>query len=288
LPYLTVLLAALLLFGGLDSLRLSFGSQARSRSYFGIYTIYDESGRRMLVHGSTVHGVQLRGTPERERRPTTYYTAPSGVGRVLRDASTLFGRAARIGVVGLGTGTLACYQRPGQRWRFYEIDPEMVTIARGDFTFLRRCAPDAAIAIGDARLSLEREGRGSLDVLALDAFSSDAVPMHLLTREAFAVYARVLQPRGVLAVHISNRFINLAPVVAAAARDGGWQAMVLNHNPSTLDRDDSRSSWIVMSRDPETFATIQLDGGDWRLLREPRGFDGWSDDYASILPLLTF
>jgi SAM-dependent methyltransferase len=289
LPYLTVLLAALLLFGGIESLKLSFGSVARSRSYFGIYTILDESGRRLLVHGSTVHGLQLRGTEMRERTPTTYYTAQSGVGRVMREANTLFGRGARIGVVGLGTGTLACYKLPGQHWRFYEIDPEMVEIARhGGFTFLQRCAPDATVAVGDARLSLEREERRSLDILALDAFSSDAVPMHLLTREAFAVYGRALQPKGVLVVHISNRFIDLAPVVAAAARDGGWQAMALHHVPSILDRDESRSTWIAMSRDPHTSETIRRDGGDWRRLRGPRGFDGWSDDYASILPLLTF
>jgi SAM-dependent methyltransferase len=287
LPYMLVLTTSLLLFGGLRSLSLTFEPGARTRSYFGVYTVTSDTGRRMLVHGTTVHGLQLVGTEMRERTPTTYYTAGSGVGRVMRDAPTLFGRGARIGVVGLGTGTLACYKAPGQAWRFYEIDPEMVGIARnGAFSFLRRCAPDAAIAIGDARLSLERDAPASLDVLALDAFSSDAVPMHLLTREAFTVYARVLQPKGVLAVHISNRFINLAPVVADAAAQGGWQAMVLNHTPSILDRSSSRSQWIVMSRDPTTFATIQLDGAQWRRLRRPRGFNGWSDDYASILPLL--
>ena len=288
LPYMLVLFTALLLFGGLQSLRLSFGSDARTRSYFGIYTVYDYPSRRMLVHGTTVHGVQLLGTPERERTPTTYYTADSGVGRVMRAADMLFGPAARIGVVGLGTGTLACYRQPGQRWRFYEIDPAMAALARSRFTFLARCQPDPDIAIGDARLSLERQAPGSLDLLALDAFSSDAVPMHLLTREAFAVYGRALQPGGVLAVHISNRFIDLAPVVAAAATEGGWQAMILNHTPSVLDTEASRSSWVVMTRDPETFAMIQLDGAKWRRLRHPKGFESWSDDYASILPLLRF
>ncbi|KQT32328.1 hypothetical protein ASG29_11025 [Sphingomonas sp. Leaf412] len=287
LPYLLVLTTSLLLFGGLRSLSLTFEDGARTRSYFGVYTILIESGRRMLVHGTTIHGLQLTGTPERERTPTTYYTPGSGVGHVLRDAPALYGPAARIGIVGLGTGTLACYREMRQRWRFYEIDPAMVDLARnGRFTFLRDCQPDADVVIGDARLSLERQGADTLDVLALDAFSSDAVPMHLLTREAFAVYGRVLQRRGLLAVHISNRFIDLAPVVATAAREGGWQAMVLNHTPSILERDTSRSSWIVMSRDPEAFATVQLDGADWKPLRTPRDFGGWSDDYATILPLL--
>lgn len=289
LPYMLVLLTSLLLFGGLRSMSLSWADGARTRSYFGIYTVIEENDRRMLIHGNTIHGLQLAGTPVRERTPTTYYTPGSGVGRVMRDAPLLFGPAARIGVVGLGTGTLACYREPRQRWRFYEIDPAMVALARGDrFTFLRNCAPDADIVIGDARLSLEREPPGALDVLALDAFSSDAVPMHLLTREAFAVYARALQPRGVLAVHISNRFIDLAPVVAAAAKQGGWHAMLLTHSPSILDRDASRSAWIALSRDPETFATMQLDGGKWRVLRAHPKFGAWTDDYATILPLLKF
>ena len=289
LPYLLVLAISLLLFGGLQSLKLTFDPGARTRSYFGIYTVLQSGDRRMLVHGTTIHGVQLTGSPARERTPTTYYTPTSGVGRVMQEAPMLYGPAARIGVVGLGTGTLACYKAPGQQWRFYEIDPAMVALARGgQFSFLRRCQPRAEVVVGDARLSLERQEAASLDVLALDAFSSDAVPMHLLTQEAFSVYARTLQHRGVLAVHISNRFIDLAPVVAAAATEGGWQAMILNNSPSLLDTDASRSSWIVMSRDPEVFATIQLDGAKWRRLRHPRGFDGWSDDYASILPLLKF
>lgn len=288
LPFVLVLAISLSFFGGLRSLMLSVDG-VRTRSYYGVYTISGNARQRTLAHGSTVHGIQLIGSPARERTPTTYYTPGSGIGRVLTAVPDLFGPAARIGVVGLGTGTLACYAQPGQRWRFYEIDPAMARLARGDrFTFLSRCLPRADIAIGDARLTLERQAPASLDVLALDAFSSDAVPMHLLTLEAFAAYARVVAPRGVLAVHISNRFINMAPVVAAAARQGGWQATILNHEPSTLDESGSRSSWIVMSRDPETFALLSLDGADWKPLRRRPGFTTWTDDYASILPLLKF
>ncbi|WP_204306841.1 fused MFS/spermidine synthase, partial [Klebsiella aerogenes] len=127
----------------------------------------------------------------------------------------LYGPAARVGVVGLGTGTLACYARPGQSWRFFEIDPAIVHLARdsGKFTFLKQCAPQTRISIGDARVRLTETQSASLDLLALDAFSSDTVPMHLLTRQAFVTYGRVLAPNGLLLVHISNRFMALAPVV---------------------------------------------------------------------------
>jgi hypothetical protein len=289
LPYMLVLSIALLLFGGLRSLSLSLEEGARTRSYFGVYTVSHDDRRRMLAHGTTIHGIQLAGTLERERTPTTYYTPDSGIGRALRQAPALYGAGARIGVVGLGTGTLACYYRPGQHWRFYEIDPAIAGLARhGRFTFLARCQPDADIAIGDARLTLERQAPDTLDLLALDAFSSDAVPMHLLTREAFTDYARTLSPRGLLLVHISNRFLNLGPVVAAAAQGGGWHAAILNHTPSTLDEAASRSAWIVMSRDAAAYRAVVTRGGDWKPLRPRGGFTPWTDDYASILPLLKF
>ncbi|KTT74678.1 fused MFS/spermidine synthase [Sphingomonas endophytica] len=286
-PYMLVLASGLLLFGGLRSVSLSLEPGARLRSYFGVYTVAQEARRRTLTHGTTLHGVQLTGSPARERRPTTYYTPDSGVGHAMRAAPLLFGPGARIGVVGLGTGTLACYAQPGQHWTFYEIDPAMAALSRARrFTFLADCAPHAAIVLGDARRSLERAPAASLDLLALDAFSSDAVPMHLLTREAFALYARVLSRHGVLAVHISNRFVNLRPVIAAAARAGGWQALVLDHAPSLLQEEETPSSWVVMTRDPWALA-IATGRGDWRALRPRPGFRPWTDDYASIVPLLT-
>ena len=153
--------------------------------------------------------------------------APSGVGIALAAAPRLYGNAARIGVVGLGAGTLACYAQPGQHWTFYEIDPVIVGIARdpAQFTFLSRCQPGAPIIVGDARLTLERAPAAAADILVVDAFSSDSVPMHLLTREAFATYRRHLAPGGLLLVHISNRYLDMEPVIAAAARDG-WSARI--------------------------------------------------------------
>ena len=288
--YLAVLATSLLLFGGYRGLALSWQGDVRTRSYFGVYTVTDQPGQRILAHGTTVHGIQLRGSPARERTPTTYYATGSGVGQAMTAAGALYGGAARIGVVGLGTGTLSCYAKPGQRWRRYEIDPAIVRIARdsGKFTFLRDCLPNPAIELGDARLSLAADSSPSLDLLALDAFSSDAVPMHLLTREAFATYARVVQPEGLLLVHISNRFFDLKPVVAAAAAEGGWRALILDYHPTDLDRarGASLSTWIALSRSPAALRALAKADADWRPLPRYPGFKGWTDDYSSVLPLL--
>ncbi|WP_294355786.1 hypothetical protein [uncultured Sphingomonas sp.] len=287
--FVGVLVSGLLLFGGLQSLALSLEPGARVRSYFGVYTLAEAPRRRTLVHGTTVHGVQLAGSMARERTPTTYYVPGSGIGQLMQLAPILYGDAGRVGVVGLGTGTLACYRQPGQRWRFYEIDPAMVRIATGGhFTFLRRCAPSASLVIGDARVSLSREPSTSLDVLALDAFSSDAVPMHLLTLEAFDTYGRVLAYRGVLAVHVSNRYLDLVPVVAAAAQARGWHAAILNFTPDPFEEDASKSSWIMMTRDQAVYDAVRSRDPSWKAIRPRDGFHPWTDDYGSILPLLRF
>jgi SAM-dependent methyltransferase len=283
--------ALMMSYGGWSTVRLSL-QDVRARSYFGVYTVGRNANgtARMLTHGTTVHGLQnmLRGM---EEEPTSYYTRGSGVGRVMASADLLYGAGASIGVVGLGTGTLACYAQPGQSWTFFEIDPAMVKIATdpGRFSFVSRCAPQARIILGDARLSLSAHAPQSLDILAVDAFSSDAVPMHLLTREALGVYARVLKPDGILMMHISNRYLDLQPVLDVGARAGGWQARVLDHKASDLYLNDHSSVWVAMTRNPETLERmIALSGaiGQWKKLEGRRGFPGWSDDYASILPLL--
>ncbi len=288
LPYMIVLAGALFLFGGYRSLAISWEGDARTRSYFGVYTITDLATQKRLAHGTTLHGVQLEGHDLLRRMPTTYYVPGSGVGRAMMAAQALYGPAARIGVVGLGTGTLACYALPGQDWRFYEIDPAVVELARGPFRFLELCAPKAQVILGDARLRLNEAPAGSLDLLALDAFSSDAVPMHLMTREAFATYDRVLAKDGLLLVHISNRFLSLEPVVEAAAKAGGWRAAALAYVPSPDEemQEAATSDWIALSRSPETIATLKARGGAWRELEETPGFTPWTDDYATILPVL--
>ncbi len=287
-------LAALMMsYGGWSTLKLSFGD-TRTRSYFGVYTVSTRASgsARVLTHGTTVHGVQsLR--PGLSQEPTSYYTRLSGVGLALAAAEPLYGPAARIGVIGLGTGTLACYRMPGQSWTFFEIDPVMVRIARNRqrFTFLSGCAPNARIVLGDARLTMARQRRGSLDLIAVDAFSSDAVPMHLLTREALDVYGTALQGSGLLLMHISNRYLDLKPVLAANAAAGGWHARILSYSPGFEEmvlEEAHPSSWVAMSRDPAILASLVRGGpeGQWKQLRADPEFPGWSDDYASIIPLL--
>ncbi|AIT05433.1 membrane protein [Sphingomonas taxi] len=288
LSYAMILAVTLVIFGGWRAVELSLEQGARTRSYFGVYTIRDGRGVRELDHGTTVHGIQFTGSPVLERLPTTYYAPPSGIGRAMEALDGLYGPAARVGVVGLGTGTLACYAQAAQRWRFYEIDPAVVRIARdtGQFTYLRNCLPRPDIRIGDARISIEADRPASLDLLALDAFSSDAIPMHLMTREAFGDYARVLQPKGLLLVHISNRFLDLEPVVAAAAQAGGWQPAKLYYQPEQPTPVASPSQWIALSRDPATMHALGKADGRWVPLTARAGFVAWTDDYSTILPLL--
>jgi hypothetical protein len=300
--YLAALVGGLFLFGGYRALEMSF-SDSRTRSYFGVYTVTDYRHERQLAHGTTLHGVQLKGV--KSRMPTTYYVPGSGVGQAMQALPALYGPSARVGVVGLGTGTLACYARPGQSWHFFEIDPAVVRIARdsGKFTFLSQCLPNPGIVIGDARLSLAQTPPASFDLLALDAFSSDSVPMHLLTREAFATYGRALAPNGLLLVHISNRFMALSPVIAAEARAGGWHGAKLFYEPGqdfvasstsngrTMVRTEkpegeSESEWIAMSRDPRMLARLTGQGRGWHPLHTIKGIEGWTDDYASVVPVL--
>ncbi|HYJ30057.1 MAG TPA: fused MFS/spermidine synthase [Allosphingosinicella sp.] len=289
-------LAALMLsYGGWDTLRVT-GEGSRTRSYFGIYEVRTRTAggepiARTLTHGTTLHGVQNL-LPDIQYEPTSYYARRSGVGLALTNAATMFGADVHVGVIGLGSGTLACYARPGQRWSFFEIDPEMVEVARTRFTFLSRCAPQARVVLGDARLTIARQPPGRIHVLAVDAFSSDAVPMHLLTREALAVYGNAVHRDGLVLFHISNRYLNLEPVVADLAARGGWTSAMLQYQPNEEEElaNSTVSVWIALSRNQQTInRLVELSGEDglnWVVLDRQPGFDGWSDDHASILPLL--
>ena len=285
--------------GGILSLQHSL-DEVRWRSYFGIYTVKtDPTGRfRWLTHGTTLHGLQNIAEP---RLPISYYGAHSGVGLAFARAEEFYGPKAAIGVVGLGTGTLACYAKPGQDWHFFEIDPLMVEIAKGKqiFSYLDRCTPDAAIHIGDARLTLAEQPSQSLDLLAIDAFSSDAIPMHLLTKEAFDVYSRILKPGGLLIVHISNRHIDLKPVLAAEAAQGNWALGMRQDSPPTADvnRGMRASTWVAMAKDPRQLAQLTgplatkegkyYDPDQWLVMPPAGKASRWSDDYASVLPHLS-
>lgn len=296
--FVAVLALLMLGVGGWDTLRTSFGD-TRIRSYFGVYTVTDDGWRqqRRLAHGTTLHGLQRTDAGHR-RDPTTYYGLQSGVGLALNQAERLAGPRAAIGIVGLGAGTLACYRKPGQQWTFFEIDPVMVDIARDPdkFTFLSDCAPDAPVVIGDARLQIEKLPPAQFDILVIDAFSSDAIPLHLLTKEAIGIYARALKPGGVVLIHISNRFFGLEPVLAAEADARGWNAAIrLDPSPDDDGSDLTGSNWVALTATAQRLD--QLTGGmqprdnaamdgAWVPLAGRPGFKRWTDDYASTLPVL--
>ncbi len=274
--------------GGYQTLWASIEG-TRERSYFGIYTVreQDYAGLRELTHGTTLHGLQFTDPAER-REPTTYYGRDSGVGAALGVLPQLAGPEARVGLVGLGVGTLACYRQPGQAWDFFEIDPAVVDFSRGEdgFTFLRECAPDAPIHIGDARLVLETFPDARFDALVIDAFSSDAIPLHLVTSEAFGVYRRKLEDDGLLLMHISNRFIDLRPIVAALAEEHGMTA-ILRSDLTRLGPGISPSVWVVMSPDAGRIARLIAMRRDLEWERPPAPAQSlWTDDFASILPFI--
>lgn len=282
----------MLVLGGWGQLKLS-AEGAHHRSFFGVYTVSETPNSRYLMHGTTLHGQQSR-VPALMRVPMTYYAPDSGVGLVLAAAPAQFGPAARIGFVGLGTGTLACYRRPGQDWTVFEIDPVVVDLARTQFRYLSDCNPDLRVVLGDARLTLAAEPARRFDVLAVDAFSSDAIPLHLVTREAFRVYGRALRDDGVLLVHISNRFLDLEPVIAAIAAAEGWHAILRDYRPRRPQPEGQNftsSTWIALSRSPARLAAVgdlgrTPDGYGWRPLRPSAAVPAWRDDFASVLPVL--
>jgi hypothetical protein len=291
LLFAAVLALTMLSMNGWNMFILSSREGQMTRSYFGIYSIGTVPGKtRSLVHGTTVHGVQLLA-PGKERLPTTYYAPQSGVGLAMSAVPALFGERARIGIVGLGAGTLSCYAKPGQDWQYYEIDPAVAAIAkdRTKFTFLSRCLPGAKIEIGDARLVLANQKENSADLLAIDAFSSDSVPMHLLTLEAFQTYRKHISSNGLLLVHISNRYLDLRPVVAAAAKQG-WTARMMAYkvDPAGQALSYTSSLWVAMSPDATTIAKLEQESGGrkWQALTPREGFLPWTDNYGSILPLL--
>ncbi|UIP07342.1 fused MFS/spermidine synthase [Erythrobacter sp. SDW2] len=284
--FLIALLAMMLARSGFDTVEQSWAG-ARERSFFGVYAVreQEEQGFRDLVHGTTLHGRQLLH-PARALEPTTYYTRNGGAGLVLAHAPELVGPEARIGVVGLGVGTLGCYRQPGQQWEFFEIDPVVLEYSQaGHFTFLERCTPDAPTHIGDARIVLEDMEPARFDILAIDAFSSDAIPLHLMTREAFGIYSRVLSEDGILLVHVSNRFLDLAPMVNGLARANGMEGRI-RRDTGRLSPAASPSWWIALARDEALLERLpKPEKGDWDRLPDPPK-RVWSDDFASILPFL--
>jgi len=255
----------------------------RRRSFFGVYTVTRIENFRTLQHGTTTHGAQSID-PDEALEPLTYYHRLGPIAQVLTAVGGDTPR--RVAVVGLGTGSLACYGRPAESWTFYEIDPLVERIARNPkyFTYMRDCPPAKRVILGDARLSLANVASASYDILVIDAFTSDAIPTHLITREALQLYLDKLGPTGVVAFHISNRYLDLEPVVAGIASSVGASALVGSDTYlSAEERGPFRnlSKWVAVSRSTAMIARLGPVRG-WRELKSSRG-DPWTDDFSNVL-----
>jgi hypothetical protein len=257
-----------------------------SRTYYGIHRVRREGTWMRLYHGPTLHGIQ-NVDPAARGEPLAYYHRTGPAGSLFRMLEQTGRTPERVGVVGAGVGALAAYGRSGQRWTFYELDPAVVFLAResGLFTFWKDSAAILRMVVGDARMTMAEERPEPYDLLVLDAFSSDAVPAHLLTREALQLYRGRLADNGVLAFHISNRFLDLESVVEGLAHDAGLEALsradlVL----SSAERDAGKlpSHWVVLSRDSGLMEALRSSGG-WRALESRGGGVLWTDRFSNLL-----
>jgi len=242
---------------------------------------------RRLLHGVILHGEQFTRAADR-MEPGSYYARSSGVGLAIQAAQQR-ASAVRLGVIGLGTGTLSAYGRPGDTVRFYEIDPDVVAIAKSEFTYLASTPATVQIALGDARLSLQREldrrQAPRFDVLAVDAFSSDAIPVHLLTREAIRMYTQCMADGGIIAVHISNRFLDLKPVLANLAANLGLNAQLVRDEPDEDTTHASSSDWVLIATRPDAFGRAPLADRVEALTPDPQ-VGLWTDQFNDLLGIL--
>jgi SAM-dependent methyltransferase len=281
-----VLTVALAVFVGMQIRSSVRGSRELVRNFYGALKVRDNGpatqldATRTLTHGTINHGEQFLN-PARRDLPTTYYGPDTGVGLAIRERGKT--RAIRVGVIGLGTGTLAAYGRAGDYYRFYEINPLVLRLAHTEFSFVGDSKAKVDVAMGDARLSLERESPENFDVLAVDAFSSDSIPVHLLTLEAMELYFRHLRPDGVLAMHISNRYLDLEPVLAGETRETGKVARLVD-----TDDDDTQdvfaATWVLITSPASGFHGEELKNsteiGSHRTVRL------WTDDYSNLFRIL--
>ena len=263
---------------------------AQERSFFGVNTVLSEEAGRFHVfrHGSTVHGAQRMDAPGRPE-PISYYVEEGPVGDVFRRLGNPR-EFERVAGIGLGTGSIACYRSDGEIWTFYEIDPVVEELARDTtyFTFLDRCAPDARVVFGDARLSLAQEQDGIFDLIVVDVFTSDAIPVHMMTREAFRMYLDKLAPDGIVLMNISNSFLQLRPVVAATTADLGITGRVRRFTTAEARQTGLAyrfpSEWVVMARDPGRLSALDGAAG-WEPLGDPQD-DPWTDDFSNIVQVM--
>jgi SAM-dependent methyltransferase len=259
-----------------------------TRNFYGVLTVYehrrdDPDGHHLLLqHGRITHGLQFLGS-DQQRQPSAYYGPESGVGLAFE---ALVPAPRRIGLVGLGTGTLAAYAHAGDYVRIYEINPEVERLARSRFTYLQDCKGKVEVALGDARLSMERESPQQFDLLALDAFSSDAIPVHLLTREAFETYERHLKPGGIIAVHISNHFLDLQPVVLNLARHFKYRFAVIDYDENDEEWWQYSSTWVLLTHNGSVLDAPGICAAALKVKADQAQVGLWTDDFSSLFEIL--
>lgn len=302
LPWLLVvaLAVAVIVSLGMTAHEDAKGARLMVRNFYGVLRVVDQvapnvvlvGGDRSptsdddfrfekLMNGTIDHGLQFL-SPARRDLPTTYYSPKSGVGIALTAAGGQ--TALNVGVVGLGVGTLAAYARPGDRYTFYEINPLVVQLAQQEFSFLRDSRAKIDIVLGDGRMSLEQEPPQHFDVLVVDAFSGDSIPVHLLTRQAFELYFHHLQPSGVLAVHVSNQYLNLTPVVAASAQGLGKEAVTID-NKADSPHGIYRATWILVGNPQGFLGKTEIEKAG-TVLGPDSPQIAWTDDYSSVFKVL--
>ncbi len=258
------------------------------RSFFGVYRVSEDAGYRQLIHGSTIHGLQST-EPARSREPLAYYYETGPIGQVFRSPSIGL-QLREVAIVGLGAGSLSCYAEGWRRFTYYEIDPLVEKIARDPrfFTFLRDCSPGTGIVIGDARLSLRTAEAHKYDLVVVDAFSSDTVPVHLVTREAIELYLTKLTDHGYLAFNISNRYLDMKPVLGELARDAGLVSIVRDDSqisPYEFSRGKFASTWVLMAHRSADLSELASQPG-WREIELASRSRLWTDDYSSIINII--
>jgi len=262
----------------------------RGRSYYSVFKVVTDPTRnlRLLVHARTVHGAQSLD-PARAREPLTYFSRTGPIGQAFATFNGAFAKP-RVAVVGLGAGTLAAYGEPQQRWTFYEIDPTIEAMARDPryFTYLRDARADVRVVLGDARLSLAKEPDASVDLLVIDAFGADAIPVHLLTSEAMHIYLRTLQPHGVVAFHVSNRYMQLQPLVGDLANADGLTAIAEDEQKISVEEENAGkapSAWVIVARTPDDLGPLLTDHR-WRRLEARPAPRVWTDDFSNPLSVM--
>ena len=270
-----------------SAISMNQDSMLVTRNFYGelavrqYYDTYDWDGYRSLVHGTINHGEQYTH-PARRKEVASYYCQDTGYGLLMQMRTP--GQPQKVGVIGLGTGTLAGYSRPGDIYRYYEINPLVQPIANQYFWYLKNAQGEVQFVLGDARLSLEREENQRFDVLVVDAFSSDSIPMHLLTRQALDVYFRHMAEEGVVTFHISNRFIDLQPVLERAAKALG-KRVVLVETEDSPDGNCYGTTWVLMANAGKVFDNPVF-AGKSHPLRSAPWLRLWTDDYSNIYKVL--